>query len=82
MKVIDGNFGKEGDEKAPLLEVINEAIKEAELDGYEDGKFFMVVDLQDRMTFITNNQAMGDCLMMMKMAESHVMYIAMEQRGE
>jgi len=57
MKVVEGSFGKDEDKDRPTLgEVIPDVLAKAELDKVNGGNFVLVVDTDDRMTFITNSK--------------------------
>lgn len=55
MKVVEGNFGKPDGEEAPTLaESIAEVLELTELGPVKQGRFLLIVDTDDRMSFMTN----------------------------
>ena len=84
MKVIEGAFGKpkevEGIEKPTLLEAITSALKESGLDGNTKGTFFMVMDVEERIAFLTNQDSISDTMMLIEVAKG-VLINAFLDRG-
>jgi hypothetical protein len=76
VKVIDGKFGQsapEADEEKPTLkEAINTALQHEEIGQQRDGQFFMVLNTEERLTFITNERSPAE-LMALTEAAKHVL---------
>jgi len=74
MKVVDGNFNKqdEGANEPPptLLDSITKALTASELADDVSGDFFMVIDGEDRVSFLTNQKSAGDALLLVEMARN------------
>ena len=53
MKVVEGNFGQEKD-KITLAESMSEIMAKTDLGEVAEGRFILIVDTPDRMSFVTN----------------------------
>ena len=55
MKVVEGNFGKD-EEQPTLAESLSEVLRVSELAENNTGKFVLIVDTEERTTFMTNQR--------------------------
>lgn len=71
MRVVDGNFNKGADEDpATLLDSITKALTASELADDVSGDFFMIIDGEEKVSFLTNQKSAGDALLLVEMARN------------
>ena len=71
VEVINGNFGQEKS-NLPLGEMVSEAIQVAELGDVENARFFMVVEWEDQIRFLTNEQAPAEAVLMLEIVKQAI----------
>ena len=74
MKVIEGGFGAPDDTpNTTLLEAVIGCLEVTEMTECTEGKFLLVVDSEDRFTFMTNQKDMGQLLILAELVKDSVL---------
>lgn len=76
MKVIDGSFGKKEEddkESKTLMEVIVEGMTKADVGQETKGQVFMLVNTEERFTFVTNEDSLSELACLLEVAKGTVL---------
>ena len=74
MEVIKGNFGEgqETDEPLTMKEALIEGLEKSEWADVTGGKFFLVMDTEDSMSFVTNETHPAEVILMMEIVKQAI----------
>lgn len=72
MEVVKGKFGQDGESGLTMIEALTEGVKNAGWEDVKGGRFFLVMDSEDSMSFVTNEIQPAEVVMMLEIVKTAI----------